>query len=324
MPITSVTRDPEALTMTVVADFAASRQRVWEAYTDPRQIEKFWGPPTWPATFHRHDVTPGGRSHFVMRGPDGTLSAGFWEFLSVEPGVRIEVRDGFADAEGREDDRMPSMRMALEFEDIDGGCRLTATTWFASTEQLQQLLEMGMEEGMTAAMGQIDDVLADLTSFAASRAADAQLLDDTRVRVSRVIRGSVAQVWDAHHDATLLRRWLLGPDGWTMPVCEVASAVGERYRYEWAPDGAEGEPFGFVGEVLESDPPRREVTTQQMIGVEGDPNINALTLTPRDGATLLTVVITFPSREVRDMVLDARMTEGMEASYRRLEEQLAG
>lgn len=325
MPITSVQKDLEALTMTVVAEFAASRERVWEAYTDPRQIEKFWGPPEWPATFLRHDVYPGGRSHYVMRGPDGTTAPGYWEFLSVDPGVRFEVRDGFADGEGRENAEMPSMRMVLDFEDVDGGCRLTTTTWFASAEELEQLLEMGMEEGLTAAMGQIDDVLADLTSFADSRAAEAQLLDDTRVRVSRVIRGSVDQVWAAHHDPDLMQRWLLGPDGWTMPVCEIATAVGERYRQEWVPDeGTAGELFGFTGEVLAIDPPRRVVTTEQMIGMEGEPNVNELTLTPRGAHTLLTVVITFPSREVRDMVLDTGMTMGMEASYARLERVLAG
>ena len=58
MPVTNVTKDPENLTMTVVADFAAPVQRVWDAYTDPRQLEKFWGPPEYPATFTRHDVVP--------------------------------------------------------------------------------------------------------------------------------------------------------------------------------------------------------------------------------------------------------------------------
>lgn len=324
MPVTSVVKDPEALTMTVVADFAASRERLWEAYTDPRQIEKFWGPPEWPATFLRHDVFPGGRSHYVMTGPDGTVSAGYWEFLSVDPGHRFEVRDGFADGEGNENDDMPSMRMVFEFEDTDTGSRMTTTTSFGSADQLQQLLDMGMEQGMKAAMAQIDDVLADLASFAASRPAEAQILNDTQVRVSRVIRGSVDQVWRAHHDADLMKRWMLGPDGWAMPVCEVATAVGERYRYMWEPEtGGEGG-FGFEGEVLEMDAPHRTVTTEQMIGLEGEPNRNELTLTPMGDRTLLVVVITYPSREVRDMVLGTGMVGGMETSYARLEAEVLG
>lgn len=322
MPITSVVKDPEALTMTVVADFAASRERVWEAYTDPRQIEKFWGPPQWPATFLRHDVFPGGRSHFVMTGPDGATSAGYWEFLSVNPGHRFEVRDGFADGEGNENDDMPSMHMVFEFEDTDGGSRMTTTTRFGSAEQLEQLLEMGMEEGMTAAMGQIDEVLADLATFAASRPAEAQILNDTQVRISRMIRGSVEQVWQAHHDPALMRRWMLGPDGWSMPVCEVATEVGENYRYEWEPEEGDEGRFGFTGEVLELSAPHRSVTTERMIGMEGEPHVNELTLTPRDGRTLLTLVVTYPSTEVRDLVLDTGMVGGMEASYARLEAEV--
>ena len=84
MPITSVHKDPESLTMTVVADFAAPLQRLWEAYADPRQIERFWGPPTYPASFTRHDMFPGGRSAYTMVGPDGDVSRGYWEFLDVK------------------------------------------------------------------------------------------------------------------------------------------------------------------------------------------------------------------------------------------------
>ncbi len=324
MPVTSVTKDPEALTMTVVADFTVDRDRLWQAYTDPRQIEKFWGPPQWPATFLRHDVYPGGRSHYLMRGPDGAVSGGYWQFLSVDPGRGFEVRDGFADAEGKENDQMPSMTMTFTFEDTPQGSRLTTTTRFGSAEQLAQLLEMGMEEGMRAAMGQIDDVIADLSAFAAGRPAEVQILSDTQVRISRHIRGSVEQVWRAHHDAELVQRWMLGPDGWTMPVCEVATRVGARSRYEWEPDdGGEGR-FGFTCEVIEFEPPRRVVTTERMIGQEGEGTTNELTLTPVGDHTLLCLVITYPSVELRDMVLGTGMVGGMEMSYARLEREVLG
>ncbi|MDD9205611.1 SRPBCC domain-containing protein, partial [Georgenia sp. 10Sc9-8] len=92
MPITSVEKDLDALTMTVVADFPVPVRRLWDAYADPRQIEKFWGPVEWPATFTRHDMTTGGRSTYYMSGPDGQRSAGYWEFLAVEPGRVFEVR----------------------------------------------------------------------------------------------------------------------------------------------------------------------------------------------------------------------------------------
>jgi len=174
---------------------------------------------------------------------------------------------------------------------------------------------------MRSAMGQIDAVLADLATFAASRGTEAQLLSDTQARVSRVIRGSVDQVWRAHHDASLMNRWLLGPDGWTMPVCEIAKKPGDHYRYEW--EKADGtERFGFEGELLESSAPFRSVTSERMIGIDGPGVHNEMTLVPVQGGTLLSIVITYPNKELRDMILGTGMTTGMETSYQRLEREL--
>jgi uncharacterized protein YndB with AHSA1/START domain len=186
---------------------------------------------------------------------------------------------------------------------------------------MEQMVQMGMMEGTKSAMSQIDAVLADLASFAASRGAAAKLLNDTQVRVSRVIRGSVEQVWRAHHDAALMKRWMLGPDGWTMPVCEIATAVGGRYRYEWE-NAAQKQRFGFEGELLESAAPYRAVTTEQMIDTPGPSTRNELTLSPVPAGTLLSLVITYPSKEVRDMILGTGMTAGMETSYARLEREV--
>lgn len=318
MPITSVTKDPGALTMTVVAEFAASLQRLWDAYADPRQIERFWGPPTYPATFTRHDMYPGGRSAYVMTGPEGDVSRGYWEFLSVDPGKSFEVLDGFAREDGSPNSDLPAMRMTFDFEETDNGSRMTTTTYFNTADELEQLIGMGMEEGMSAAMGQIDAVLADLATIAAGLAAQAQILNDTQVRVTRVIRGPRELVWQAHHEADLMRRWLLGPDGWTMPVCEVATEVGQTYQYEWEQEGGANR-FGFTGELLEFEPPYRAVTTERMIGMDGPAAVNELTLTPVESGTLLSIVITYPSAEVRDMVLGTGMVSGMETSYARLE-----
>lgn len=318
MPITSVTKDPAALTMTVVADFPVPVQRLWDAYADPRQLEQFWGPPAYPAQFTRHDMYPGGRSEYVMTGPDGDQTRVYWEFLSVVPLESFEVRDGFANPDGTANADMPTMRVVFRFAGTATGSQVTTTSWFNSVEDLDTLMAMGMEQGMREAMGQMDAVLADLATFAVGRAVEAQLLNETQVRVSRIIRGTVQQVWQAHHDPALMQRWLLGPDGWTMPVCEVAAEVGETYRYEWESDDGT-QRFGFTGELLESTPPHRAVTTEQMIGTDGPATTNEMTLTPVEGGTLISIVITYPSAEVRDMVLDTGMTGGMETSYARLE-----
>ncbi|MDZ5078650.1 SRPBCC family protein [Nesterenkonia sp. HG001] len=318
MPITSVDKDLEALTMTVTADFPVPLRRLWDAYADPRQLERFWGPREWPATFTRHDMFPGGRSAYVMTGPDGETSAGWWEFLAVTPPHSFEVLDGFAGPDGEPDRNMPTMRMAFSFEESADGSRLLVRTFFNSADELEELLTMGMEEGLRSALSQVDEVLHDPLPHSPARS---QLLNDTQVRISRVIAGSVEDVWQAHRSPELLRRWMLGPDGWTMPVCEVAEDPGDAYRFEWESDEGE-QRFGFTGEILESQPPHREVTTERMIGVEGSSTTNELTLTPVDAGTLLNVVITYPDKELRDTVLGTGMVDGMETSYARLESEV--
>jgi len=321
MPITTVTSNADDLTLIVVGDYPVPVQRLWDAYADPRQLERFWGPEQWPATFTRHDMVAGGRSAYYMTGPDGSRSRGWWRFLAVEPGRQFEVEDGFAHEDGRPNEAMPTMRMVFTFEPTARGSRMTGVTYFPGVEAMQQLVEMGMVEGLRSALGQLDGLLADLAAFAASRATDAQILNDTQVRIARVIRGPAEEVWRAHHEPELLKRWLLGPDGWTMPVCNVAARVGDSYRYEW--EQADGtQRFGFEGEVLESAPPHRAVTTERMIGMEGPGTTNELTLTPVGAGTLMTLIITYPNAEVRDLVLGSGMTEGMERSYVRLEEEV--
>jgi uncharacterized protein YndB with AHSA1/START domain len=318
MPVTTVEKDLDQLTIKITADFAAPLRRLWDAYTDPRQIERFWGPPTYPATFLRHDAVTGGRSVYVMTGPEGEPQYGCWDWTATDAPNSFEVIDRFADESGEPNPDFPATRMEFAFEETSTGSRQTTTSRFDSVEQMQQLLDMGMLEGVREAMGQIDQVLADLATFAADRAAEAEILSDTRVRVARVIRGSVEQVWRAHNDAALMKRWLLGPDGWSMPVCEIATAVGDSYRYEWQRDGGD-ERFGFTGELLESVEPYRSVTTEAMIGTDYPPTLNELTLAQVEGGTLLSIVITYANAEQRDAVLATGMTDGMETSYQRLE-----
>jgi uncharacterized protein YndB with AHSA1/START domain len=318
MPITSVTKDAEALTMTVVAEFTAAPRRLWDAYLDPRLLERFWGPPTYPAVFTRHDGCVGGRSEYAMTGPDGDVSRGYWEWLTVDELKGFEVRDGFANPDGTANQQMPSMRMSFAFETTPSGSRVSTTTYFNSIEELEKLLAMGMEQGMTEAMGQMDAVLADLTAFAAGDGTTTQILSDTQVRISRTIRGGLDAVWRAHHEPALLQQWLLGPEGWTMPVCEVATEIGQTYRYVWE-RGEDEATFGFTGTLLDSRPPHRSVTTEAMIGTDGPSITNELTLTAVEGGTLLAILITYPDSTVRDSSLATGMTDGMESSYRRLE-----
>ena len=171
MPIKTVTSDKDALTLSVIGEYPVPVERLWEAYADPRQLERFWGPETWPATFTRHDMTIGGRSEYHMTGPDGSSSRGWWRFLAVEPVRRIEVEDGFSHEDGRPNEDMPSMRMVFTFEPTSTGSRFTSVTYFNSIESMEQLVQMGMIEGLQSALGQLDDVLAEPASAAAGHTA---------------------------------------------------------------------------------------------------------------------------------------------------------
>jgi uncharacterized protein YndB with AHSA1/START domain len=312
MPVTSVIKDPEALTLTVVADFDAPVRRLWDAYLDPRQIERFWSPPSLPTVFVRHDGYPGGRSEWQMTTPDGNVVKLSWIWGAIDELKSFEALDG---------DGPPihgPVRMVFTFEETSTGSRVSTTSYFDSPVNYQDAIDMDMDEGMRQAMSQMDAVLTDLASFAAGNGTNTQILSDTQVRITRVIRGDVATVWRAHHEPALMQQWLLGPDGWTMPVCEIATEVGQPYRYEWERTGGEDR-FGFTGTLLESSPPHRSVTTEAMIGMEGTSVTNEFTFTGIAGGTLLSLVVTYPDATVRDMVLATGMTDGMETSYKRLE-----
>lgn len=161
MPVVAVDHDLEALTLTVTAFFAAPVEEVWSLYADARKLERHWGPPGYPATFVEHRLEPGARSHYFMTGPDGEEPHGVWDVVSVDEPHRFEVADAFADAEGRPDEAIGWNRMWAELQPADGGTRLVLTSTFASVEQMRQMLEMGMEEGLRQAMGQIDGLLAE-------------------------------------------------------------------------------------------------------------------------------------------------------------------
>jgi uncharacterized protein YndB with AHSA1/START domain len=155
MPVTSVTKDPEALTLTLVADFPVPQRRLWEAWADPRQLERFWGPPSAPATFTHHDFRVGGRAEYFLTGPDGEKWSGAWKFTAVNPIDSFVADDGEDNAE---DEDMP-MSMTFAFETTPAGSRMTSVTRFSSVEAMERTTP-GMEEGLRAAMPQLDEVLA--------------------------------------------------------------------------------------------------------------------------------------------------------------------
>lgn len=212
--------------------------------------------------------------------------------------------------------------MTFRFEPTADGTRMVTTSHFDSVEALEQVVSMGQVEGLRLAMAQLDAVVQDLRDYAQGKGTRVELLDDTHVRITRLVEGPRELVWRAHFEPDLIRQWMLGPDGWEMTECVTATEVGQSYRNSWAPVGdTEGEPFGFEGEALLIDAPRRAVTIERMQGMPTE-TLNDLTLYEEDGATLVTVLIEYPDKETRDMILATGMADGMEASFARLERQL--
>ena len=164
MTVTAVRKDPQTLTMTLEAEFDASPERVWQLWADPRQLERWWGPPTYPATFTKHELAPGSRVEYHMTGPEGDQSRGYWEVLEANAPHRLVFRDGLhqasADGTPNTDMQLATTRVTIEEVDV-GRARMSIESSFPSAEAMEQVLAMGMEEGLTQAVGQIDAILAE-------------------------------------------------------------------------------------------------------------------------------------------------------------------
>jgi len=161
MTVTDVRKDTDSLTMTMTARFEAPIERIWRLWSDPRQLERWWGPPTYPATVTSHDLRPGGRVEYHMTGPQGDTPGGYWEITDAEPPHRLTFRDGFADADGRPNTDMPMNTVNVTIAQLEAGrTRMSIESVFPDVAAMEQVLAMGMEQGLTEAVGQIDAILA--------------------------------------------------------------------------------------------------------------------------------------------------------------------
>ena len=157
--------------------------------------------------------------------------------------------------------------------------------------------------------------------------AQVTLPSEREVKVVRSFKAPRALVYRAHTEPELVRRWLLGPPGWSMPVCEMDVRVGGQYRWRWRSE-ENGSEFGFSGTFREVQPPSRLVHTEAYDpgtvgdGYPGKEAIVTVTFTESDGVTTLTSLIDFGSKEARDAAVATGMTDGMEQSYQLLDRLL--
>lgn len=160
--------------------------------------------------------------------------------------------------------------------------------------------------------------------------AEVTLPSDREVRVTRTFDAPRQLVWDAHTKPELVRRWMLGPPGWTMPVCEMDVRVAGKYRWRWRSQDDDKQ-FGFFGEFHEVDAPSRIVYAETYdpgdVGgamPSGEPAIITTEFEQGEGGvTTLVTTMLFPSKEARDGAVSTGMTDGMEMSYALLDEMLA-
>ena len=165
MPVTAVRKSPETLTMTTEAEFDASPARIWQLWADPRQLERWWGPPTYPATVTGHDLRPGGRVEYHMTGPSGDQPRGYWNVIRVDAPRALVFRDGFANDDGSSNNDLPSTESRVTIEAIGNGrTRMSIESRFPSVAAMEQVLAMGMEEGLKQAIGQIDAILEEVAA----------------------------------------------------------------------------------------------------------------------------------------------------------------
>jgi len=159
MTVISNTTDADQLTMEIVAEFDAPPDRVWDVWEDARKLERWWGPPTYPATFTRHEFEVGGQSRYYMTGPQGDRHFGWWRIDVLEGQRHIEFANGLAGDDGEPVAGLAPAGGIVELESTGSGTRMLVRTRFVDVEQMERMLEMGMQEGMGLAIGQIDAVL---------------------------------------------------------------------------------------------------------------------------------------------------------------------
>ena len=164
MTVISSTKDAATLTLTVVAEFDATPDDVWDVWADPRKLERWWGPPTFPATFTRHEFVVGGESRYFMTGPAGERPHGWWRIDALDKPRRLEFANGLAGDDGEPAPGVEPMAGYVTFEDAGNSTRMTVLTHFVDVEQMELMLGMGMEEGMNQAVGQIDALLVQAPS----------------------------------------------------------------------------------------------------------------------------------------------------------------
>jgi len=160
MTVISVDTDYDSLTITLIADFDNPIDHVWELWSDPRKLERWWGPPGYPATVEKHALTPGGEVTYFMIGPEGDQHRGMWRVISVDPPTSLQFTDAFADSDGAPLEDSPVSEIGVRLLEHEGGTRMEMRMKFANREDMERIVDLGTVEGMRQGVSQMDGLLA--------------------------------------------------------------------------------------------------------------------------------------------------------------------
>jgi uncharacterized protein YndB with AHSA1/START domain len=160
MTVISVEKDIDNLSLTLVAEFDAPIEQVWQLWADPRKLERWWGPPSHPSTVDKHDLAPGGEVTYVLIGPDGKRSHGVWRVIAVDPPRSLEFLDGYASEDGTPNPQTPTNTVQMRLTEQDGATRMELRFTFESLEYMEKLERWGAFAVFPQSVGQMDAILA--------------------------------------------------------------------------------------------------------------------------------------------------------------------
>lgn len=159
MTVISVEKDFDSLSLILVAEFDASIDRVWQLWADPRQLERWWGPPTHPATVEKHHLATGGEVTYFMTDPEGEKTHGWWRVTSVDPPRSLDFADGFAHPDGTPNEETPATSIQVRLSEQDRRTRMELRFIFESREYMARLDRWGAFEVFPQSVAQMDAVL---------------------------------------------------------------------------------------------------------------------------------------------------------------------
>jgi uncharacterized protein YndB with AHSA1/START domain len=160
MTVISVKKDFDSLSLILVAEFDAPIERVWQLWADPGQLERWWGPPSHPATVDKHDLSVGGEVTYFMTNPEGEKSHGWWRVTAVDPPRSLEFTDGYANQDATPNAETPITAVQMRLTEQDGVTRMELRFIFESPEYMEKLERWGAFEVFPQSVGQMDAILA--------------------------------------------------------------------------------------------------------------------------------------------------------------------